>query len=189
MAGDNQPIGGAVAETVERAGAFPRLSAGQMARLRELGHSFAMSSPATCFSLPATGAAILRHRGGSGRNRPGAGRGEPASSPSTGRADFWANWVAAASFRSPSRSFARSCGGQDAQRPHPRSIHRRRSILIDVGTGLKLIGSRFCLIHGVFVSSWRETACRISGSIWKTTRTLTHCSAGSGLSRTRRRWP
>jgi hypothetical protein len=38
MVGDGEPIGAAVPETPECAGAFPRLSAGQIERLRELGH-------------------------------------------------------------------------------------------------------------------------------------------------------
>ncbi len=154
-----QPIGAGVAEAVDRDGAFPRLDESQRARLRELGRVravepgevlFAAGDESSDFFVIESGAVTIV-QGLGAENRVIAVHG-PAPLPRRARACITGQRLYLSGIvRDP---------GEVIQVPLDKlreivtedktlsdvilgAFMARRSILIDVGTGIKLIGSRF----------------------------------------------
>ena len=91
---------------------------------------------------------------------------------------------------------ARRAGGASARADHPpgRRLRRsaparllpRRDMLIGLGAGLRIIGSRFSPDTGVCASSSHATGCRIAGSSSSRTPPRRRCCASSASPRRKR---
>ena len=157
-AGAGSPIGAGASETPDRDGAFPRLNESQLERLRSLGVVrsvepgdilFAEGDQASDFFVIETGAAVIVQ--GYGReNRViavhGAGRFLGELSTLTGQRLYLSGVVRdpGAVIQVPVEKL-REIVDEDKTLSDLilGAFIARRSILIDVGTGIKLIGSRF----------------------------------------------
>ncbi len=158
MTGEDSAIGAGMEETADRDGAFPRLDAGQGARLRELGRVrrveagevlFAAGDEGSDFFVIESGAVMIVQGHGS-ENKViavhGARRFLGEMSQLTGQRLYLSAVVRDAGevIQVPIKTL-RSLVSEDRGMSDLilGAFMARRSILIDVGTGIKLIGSRF----------------------------------------------
>ena len=184
-----EPIGIGEPETPDRDGAFPRLDDEQSGPIPRAGHGergrsgevlFAAGDEGSDFFVIESGAvAIVQGR----RGEPGDRRPRPASLPGRAQLLTGQRLYLSAVVATPGEVIQvpveklRQIVAED--KPLSDIILgafiARRSILIDAGTGIKLIGSRFSPDPGACASSWSATACPTSGSISRTTRRPTRC--------------
>ena len=154
----NGPIGAGVPETVDRDGAFPRLNDGQMARLRELGGLRSVEAGEVLFSAGDPGSDFFVIESGAVAIVQGLGQ-ENRIIGMHGPRRFLGELSLLAGQRLYLSGVVRD-PGEVLQVPIEKlreivaedkglsdlilgAFIARRAILIDVGTGIKLIGSRF----------------------------------------------
>jgi thioredoxin reductase (NADPH) len=158
LTGQDPPIGAGVPETADRDGAFPRLDENQRARLRELGRLravepgevlFAAGDESSDFFVVESGAvAIVQGYGKENRiiavHGPGRFLGE-LSLLTAQRLYLWGVVRDAGELIQVPVQRLREIVAEDKALSDVilGAFIARRAILIDVGTGIKLIGSRF----------------------------------------------